>query len=262
MLIGVDIGNSNIGFGLFPDPLRNASLVTRKVDTFPARTSGFYEKVIAQMIKETHAGNMPPTISAVVASVVPARNTTINKTLASFCKKRPLYVSAGINCGLTFSVKEPFKLGADRIANAVAGINSHKGRPTAILDFGTATTITVVGKKSALLGGAILPGISLMLKALNSGTAKLPLVSTSALEKALGKDTASSIISGVLYGTAGAAEKLIKTMEKELEFKLQLVVTGGNAPFVSSFINRTFIHRPHMTFEGLRLIYLMNKGDR
>ncbi len=263
MLIGVDIGNSNIGFGLFPDPLRSASFTVRKVHTDPARTSVFYEKVIAQMIKETHAGNMPPTISAaVVASVVPARNTLINKTLASFCKKRPLYVSAGINSGLTFSVMEPFKLGADRIANAVAGINCNKGRPTAVLDFGTATTITVVGKKSALLGGAILPGISLMLKALNSGTSKLPLVSTDALEKALGKDTASSIISGIIYGTAGAVEKLIIMMEKELKFKLQLVLTGGNAPFVSSFINRAFIHRPHMTFEGLRLIYLLNTGYR
>src|SRR5208337_3176457 len=259
MLIGVDIGNSNIGFGLFPDPLRSASLTVRKVDTHPARTSVFYEKVIAQMIKET-PGNMPPTISAVVASVVPSRNTIINKTLASFCKKRPLYVSAGINSGLTFSVIEPFKLGADRIANAVAGINCNKGRPTAVLDFGTATTVTVVGKKSALLGGAILPGISIMLKALNTGTAKLPLVSTDALgEKALGKDTASSIISGVLYGTAGAAEKLIKIMEKELEFKLQLLLTGGNAPLISSFINRAFTLHPHLTFEGLRLLYLMNK---
>jgi type III pantothenate kinase len=263
MLIAVDIGNSNIGFGLFPDPLRSASLIVRKAPSHPARTSGFYEKTIAQMIKETHAENMPPFISAIVASVVPARNTLINKTLSSFCKKRPLYVSPGINSGLTFSVKEPFKLGADRIANAVAGINYNKGRPTAILDLGTATTITVIGKKSAILGGAILPGISLMLKALNTGTAKLPLVSTYTLGgKSLGKDTASSIISGALYGTAGAAEKLIKMMEKELEFKLQLLLTGGNAPLISSFINRSFTLLPHLTFEGLRLLYLLNTGYR
>ncbi len=261
MLIAVDIGNSNIGFGLFPDPLRSASLIVRKVQAHPARTSGFYEKIIARMIKETHAEDMPPSISAIVASVVPARNTMINKTLSSFCRKRPLYVSAGMNSGLTFSVKEPFKLGADRIANAVAGTNSTKGRPTAILDFGTATSITVVGEKSALLGGAILPGLSLMLKALNSGTAKLPLVSTDAPEKALGKDTASSITSGVVYGTAGAAEKLIKIMEKELEFKLQLLLTGGNAPLISSFINRSFTLHPHLTLEGLRLLYLLNSGN-
>ncbi len=212
------------------------------------------------MIKDAPAENMSGTVSTIVASVVPARNRVINETLASFCKTRPLYISTGLNNGLTFSIKEPRKLGADRIANAVAGISCNKGRPTAVLDFGTATTITVVGKKSALLGGAILPGISLMLKALNSGTAKLPLVSTDALEKAIGKDTASSIISGIIYGTAGAVEKLIIMMEKELKFKLQLVVTGGNAPFVSSFINRAFIHRPHLTFEGIRLIYLLNKG--
>jgi len=262
MLIAVDIGNSNIGFGLFPDPLSGESLYVGKVITHPARTSGFYKKIVAQLIKDSLDGNMPRSISAVVASVVPARNTMMNKALAAFCKKRPLYVSAGINSGLTLGVREPFKLGADRIANAVAGISCNKGRPTAVVDFGTATTITVVGKKSTLLGGAILPGISVMLEALNSGTAKLPLVSTDALEKALGQDTASSIISGIIYGTAGAVEKLIIMMEKELNFKLQLVLTGGNAPFVSSFIDRSFIHRPNMTFEGLRLIYLMNTGNR
>src|SRR5208283_2161344 len=258
MLIAVNIGNSNIGFGLFHGPLHSTSLIVRKVPTHPARTSGFYKNIMTQMIKETNAENRPGSVSAIFASVVPARNAIINKALASFCKKRPLYVSAGINCCLTFSVKEPFKLGADRIANAVAGINCNKGRPTAVLDFGTTSTITVAGKNSALLGGAILPGLSLMIKSLNSGTAKLPLVSTEALGKALGKDTASSIISGIIYGTAGAMEKLIIMMEKELKYKLQLVLTGGNAPFVSSFINRAFIHRPHLTFEGLRLIYMEN----
>ena len=263
MLIAVDIGNSNIGFGLFPDPLRSASLIVRKTHSHPARTCGFYEKIIAHMIAEADAHKIPPSFTAIVASVVPARNTVINKTLATFCKKRPLYVTPGMNSGLTFSVKEPFKLGTDRIANAVAGLNYNKGRPTAILDFGTATTVTVVGKKSELLGGAILPGISLMLKALNYGTAKLPLVSADApAGKAIGKDTGSSIKSGVFYGTAGAAEKLIKMMEKELEFKLQLLLTGGNAPLISSFMTRSFILLPDLTFEGLRLLYLMNTGDR
>ncbi len=262
MLIAVNIGNSNIGFGLFTEPLDGKSLIVRKVPTHPARTSGSYKKIVAEMIKEAHTENTSGTVSAVIASVVPTRNRVINKTLASFCKTRPLYISTGLNSSLTFNIKEPLNLGADRIANAIAGISYNRGRPTAVLDFGTATTITVVGKKSALLGGAILPGISLMLKALNSGTAKLPLVSTDALGKAIGIDTASSIISGIIYGTAGAVEKLIIMMEKELKFKLQLVVTGGNAPFVSSFINRAFIYRPHLTFEGIRLIYLLNKDYR
>ncbi|MGD0283268.1 MAG: type III pantothenate kinase, partial [Dissulfurispiraceae bacterium] len=212
----------------------------------------------AQMIKKTPAENMPRSISAIVASVVPARNTVINTALACFCESRPLYVNAALNCGLTFSVEEPFRMGADRIANAVAGANYTKGRPTAVVDFGTATTVTVIGTRWTLLGGAILPGVALMLKALHSGTAKLPLVSSGALEKALGKDTASSIMSGIIYGTAGAVEKLTIMMEKELKFKLQLVLTGGNAPLVSPFINRSFIHSPNMTFEGLRLIYLKN----
>lgn len=258
MLITVDIGNSNIGFGLFPDPLRNESLIVRKVPSNPARTPGFYKKIIDRMIKEIPSDNVLPSISAVVASVVPDRNNAINDALFSLCKRRPLSVSARINCGLTISVKEPFRLGADRIANAVAGVSHNNGQPTAVLDLGTATTVTIVGRKLTLLGGSILPGLSLMLKALHYGTAKLPLVSFDEIGDALGKNTDSSIASGVVYGTAGAAEKLIKIMEKELKYKLELVLTGGNAPLISSFLSRPFTLLPHLTHEGMRLIYLRN----
>ncbi len=258
MLIGIDIGNSTIGFCLFPDPLHSASMSIRKVPTHPARTSGFYKMIIAQMIMEAHGRNMPESVSGIVSSVVPRRNTVINSALVSFCKSRPISVNATINSGLTFKVKEPFRLGSDRIADAVAGVSYNKGRPTAVVNFGTATTISVVGTGHTFLGGAILPGIDLMRKALHSETARLPLVSPDARKKALGKDTASSIISGIVYGTAGAVEKLIKTMEKELEFKLQLVLTGGNASLMSPFINKSFSLRPQLTFEGLRLLHIAN----
>jgi type III pantothenate kinase len=213
------------------------------------------------MIKETHDVNKSAAISSIVASVVPDSNALINGALACFCKRRPLYVKAGkagMNSGLVFSVKEPFRMGSDRIANAIAGVSCNKGRPTAIVDFGTATTVTVIGRQRTVMGGAILPGVYLMTKALHAGTAKLPLASLDALQNAIGKDTASSITSGVAYGTAGAVEKLIKMMEKELKYKLQLVLTGGDAPFISPYISRSSKLRPNLTFEGLRLIYLEN----
>lgn len=258
MLITVNIGNSSIGFGLYPDPLQSSSLIIKKVPTHPARSSGLYKMVITQMLREAGAREIPECVSAVVSSVVPTRNAVMNHALTAFCNSKPLAVSAGIKSGLVFKVKEPFKVGEDRIANAVAGVSYNKGRPTAVVDFGTATSITVVGKQRTLLGGAILPGIDLMRKSLHSETAKLPLVSPDARRNALGKDTASSIISGVVYGTAGAVEKLIKMMEKELEFKLQLVLTGGYASLMPSFINRSFVIRPHLTFEGLRLLHIAN----
>lgn len=258
MLIAVNIGNSSTGFGIFPDPFRGAMPVFRKVPTHPARTTGSYKKIIAQLIKDVPDAGMPAAASAIVASVVPGHNALISSALACFCGKRPIYVRAGVSCGLAFAVKEPSSMGADRIANAAAGVECSRGRPTAIADFGTATSITVVGTRQTVMGGAILPGISLMMKALHSGTAKLPLVSPRSPQAALGKDTSSSIMSGVAYGTAGAVEKLIKTMEKELEYKLQLVLTGGDAPLISPFIKRHFTFRPNLTLEGLRLIYLKN----
>lgn len=255
MLIAVNIGNSSTGFGIFPDPAHGPALVVEKVPTHPARATAYYRKVLARLIKEAGAAGKDAD-SAIIASVVPDRNALIDDSLSFFCDKRPTHVTAK-NSGLTFDVKEPSRIGADRIANAAAGINFSKGRPVAIVDFGTATTITVAGEKRTIMGGAILPGVFLMTKALHSGTAKLPLVKPRVPEGIIGKDTASAIASGVACGTAGAVEKLIIMMEKELKYKLQLVLTGGDAPFVSPFINRAFTFSPNLTFEGLRLLYLM-----
>ena len=63
--------------------------------------------------------------------------------------------------GLTFNVRNPEKVGPDRIANAVAAYELYNC-PVAVADFGTATTVSVVGKGAVFLGGAIMPGIGLM----------------------------------------------------------------------------------------------------
>ncbi|MBI3592760.1 MAG: type III pantothenate kinase, partial [Nitrospirae bacterium] len=195
-----------------------------------------------------------------VSSVVPYLNKPVIESLKSLCRKKPLVVSDKITSGLSFDVKQPGEIGADRIANAVAGFH-HARKAVAVVDFGTATTITVVGRNMNFLGGAIMPGIHLMQKSLHRETAKLPIVPLKKNSRALGKDTASSITSGIIHGTAGAVETIIKNMEKELDFKLQLVLTGGNAKFMSSLLKRNYDLVPNLTFEGLRLIYLKNRKE-
>jgi type III pantothenate kinase len=134
------------------------------------------------------------------------------------------------------------------------------GQPSAVIDFGTATAISVVGRHRAFLGGAILPGIDIMLNSLASKTAKLPALDAEWPETALGRDTASAIKSGVVLGSAGAVIHIIENIEEETGLRLDLVVTGGRAELVSPFLEHAHILAPNLVFEGMRLVYRATKS--
>ena len=110
-----------------------------------------------------------------------------------------------------------------------------------------------------ILEASIMPGIRLMNAALASGTSKLSAVPVKPPESALGTDTAKCIQSGLFYGTAGAVERLLVEIEKENGFQLKVVVTGGFGELLSKFLKRKHDLRPHLTLEGLKMIYMRNK---
>lgn len=260
MLLCIDIGNSTVGIGLFTEQAGSTKLFVKKFPSYPAKSVEKLKKTITDFIKtQIHAVRPTRGITAIVSSVVPLLNRPVLKALNDICGEKPLVVSHRLSGGLVFDMPHPEEVGADRIANAIAGFHRFK-KPVAIVDLGTATTITVVGRKQNLIGGAILPGLELMLKSLHAGTAKLPAVKPLKPGMALGKNTFSSIVSGISYGTAGAIELLINNMEKELGYKLNLVLTGGHASILAPLINRRHIIAPNLTFEGLRLIHLNIKN--
>lgn len=150
------------------------------------------------------------------------------------------------------------KLGSDRIANSVAAYELCKC-PIAVIDFGTATTVSVVGKDAKYIGGAIMPGLGLMNESLAKGTSKLSEVNLSPPDSALGTDTTGGIQSGVFYGTAGAVERLLQEIEKEVGFGLKVIVTGGYGGMVSKFLTREYSLRPNLTLEGLKIIFMRNR---
>jgi type III pantothenate kinase len=260
MLLAIDIGNSTIGLGLFPDPLKGKKLFINKISTHPDLPATEYRKIINKFIRR-HASafflGKNRSIEVIISSVVPSLDPKIIKSIKGVCSTKVLIVSYKLKTGLTFDVSRPEEVGADRIANAVGGFHYFK-KPTAVIDFGTATTITVVGRKGNLLGGSILPGLKLMQSALHAGTARLPLIPLKKPEYVSGHDTVSSIQSGIIYGTAGAIESLIKSVEKEYRFRLKLILTGGHSKLLSPLIKREHLLIPDLTLEGLRLIYLRN----
>ncbi|MFO0754683.1 MAG: type III pantothenate kinase [Thermodesulfovibrionales bacterium] len=262
MLLVIDIGNTTIGLGLFPNPEKGAGLHVRKIPSHPVRSADFYKGEIISLLRQRGTSFSLPQRNqdaAILSSVVPPLTRPVLRAVRELLGRRPLLVSHTLHGGLRFEVRHPDRVGADRIATAVAGAHRY-GKPVAVVDLGTATTISVVGSGMRFLGGAIMPGIHLMGDSLSSRTAQLPSVAPGKPLPALGKDTRSAIASGLLYGTAGAVENIVKNMEKELAFRVQLVLTGGNAPLLSSFLRRKHEVAPHLLFEGLRFIYLKTHG--
>lgn len=271
-ILAVDVGNTTIGLCLFLKLEDSISFFIKKIPTHPAKSTEAYKKIICEFMnskfniqnsKKLVAHCLSSEIDSVISSVVQSINMPITSAIKEIIGKEPLVVSHKLDCGLAFDVKHPEKVGADRIANALAGFDYFK-KPVAVVDFGTATTITVVGKHNShpvLLGGAIMPGINLMQRSLHESTSKLPSTLLKKPKTALGKNTVSAITSGILFGTAGAIETLIKNMEKELNFRLKLILTGGHAKLMSSLIKRKHSLEPDLTFQGLRLIYMKARGS-
>jgi type III pantothenate kinase len=251
MLIAIDIGNSSINIGFLTD----LGLTVEKIDTWPLLSLQEYSLLFNRFIKEKNIDKVPEGI--IISSVVPSHTEILKKTLTGLVSAEPLMVSCKIKTGLRFDIPRPENLGSDRIANAVA---AHKLYicPVAAVDFGTATTISVVGKDANYIGGTIIPGIGLMNESLSRGTANLSEIALKPPESALGTDTTECIQSGLFYGAAGAIERLLLEIEKEIGFELEVVLTGGFGELISKFLRRKHDLRPNLTIEGLKTIYMRN----
>jgi type III pantothenate kinase len=148
-------------------------------------------------------------------------------------------------------------VGADRIVNSVAGIHEY-GCPLILVDFGTATTFDAVSGKAEYLGGAIVPGITISAEALFQRAAKLHRVEFIAPKSVIGKDTSSSIRSGLVYGYAEMVDGMVRRIRKEMEGTPRVIATGGNAEIIAAHSDEIEEVSPLLTLIGLRIIYGKN----
>ncbi|MGE5422398.1 MAG: type III pantothenate kinase, partial [Ignavibacteriales bacterium] len=165
----------------------------------------------------------------------------------------------GVKTGLAIKYENPREVGADRVVNAVGALEKYGG-PLIIVDFGTATTFCVINEQNEYLGGAIAPGIGISTEALFQRTAKLPRVELEKPKHVIGKNTITSIQSGVVYGFVGQVDGIIKKIKEELPLEFKVVATGGLAELISRESEYIEIVDPLLTLEGLRLIYEKNCG--
>lgn len=249
MLLAVDIGNSNIVFGI------NGSGVwvnNWRIQTDALKTADEYEVIFNSLLQN---GEIDKTnISGiVVCSVVPTLVAPFSEMLYGLFTKKPVWVSPEIYSYLPVKVLNPNQIGADLVANSVAAFTRF-GNYSMVVDFGTALTFTTVGSNSEIAGVAIAPGLMTAVDSLAGKTAQLPFVHLEAPPSVLGDNTVHAIQSGILFGYAGLVDHIIERTEQELNHSLNVIATGGLSDKISPLTEHINNIDKMLTLEGLKII--------
>ena len=254
MILTVDIGNSNIVLGGVED---DKILFEARLRTDATKTSDEY-CIDLKMILDVYHKSPQDIEGSIIASVVPQVLNSMQTAIRKISDKSILVVGPGLKTGLNIQVENPGQTGADLVVGSVAALREHKA-PLIVIDMGTATTISVLDKNGALVGGCISPGVKISMDALTERTALLPGLQLDQPRKAIGRNTIDCMRSGIMMGTACMLDGMIDRMEKELGYKTTVIATGGIAKFVIPMCNRPMIYDKDLLIKGLAALYRDNK---
>jgi type III pantothenate kinase len=257
MLLTIDIGNTNITFGLYQGETLGPSW---RIRTIHERMPDEYGILLDQLFH--HRGYSPQDVTgAAIASVVPPLTPVFQQVCQEYVGQTPLVVDAGVRTGVRVRYDNPREVGADRVVDAAA-VRALYSLPACVVDFGTATTFDAVSAEGDYLGGAIAPGIGIAAQALFERTAKLPRVELTRPPSAIGRNTPHSIQSGLLFGYVGLVEGMVARFKAELGPETQVIATGGLAEVIARETEVIDVVDPWLTLHGLRIIYELNLGER
>jgi len=246
MLLAIDIGNTNIGFGVFSGKrlIKRFNIPTQKYTIRNLRSS--LGKITID--------------DSIICSVVPKVSGVLKDDLKKLFHKKPYCLGEDIKVPIKNLYLKPKQLGQDRLINAYAAATIY-GYPVIVVDFGTAVTFNVISKNKEYLGGMIFPGLQISLDALAKRTALLPKIKLNNPREFIGRDTKSSMLGGIVYGFAALTDKLSEKIKAKIGKKTNVVGTGGDIQLIGKYCKRLDKIDRDLTLKGLNMIYC-NSQDK
>lgn len=253
MLLTIDVGNTNIVLGIFKE---KDLLYHWRISTDREQTEDEYGIILNNLF--SCSGIKLTAIKAfIISSVVPPLLPALCHMSKKYFNLQPLVVGPGLKTGLDIRMDNPREVGADRVVNAVAALNLYSP-PLIVVDFGTATTFCAISSAGHYLGGSIAPGIGTSTEGLIRRAAKLPRVEFVQPQRVIGRDTISSMQSGIFFGFVGQVDGIVEMMKAELGGNPTVVATGGLAGQIAPVSRTINLVNQFLTLEGLRIIYELN----
>ncbi len=251
-LIAVDIGNTNIRIGLF---LKGEE---KSIELF----HGSAKEEIAECIK-TLWKKIPVSKSSkekkrdgvvVVSSVKPAWTEFIREIVKEVTGEKLLLVGKDIPFPIELSIKEPEKVGADRVVTAAAAYAVVE-KAVVVADFGTAVTIDLVDDRGVFCGGVIFPGFEMSAAALRQDTAQLPKISVSKPKLPFGQNTEEAINAGLYYSAVSTLQEVIRRYAEVVGIWPETVITGAAAKIIKDDCDFVDSYVPNLVIKGIALAY-------
>lgn len=257
MLLVYNIGNNEILFGI----VQEGNLLDRfSLALFSDRTADEYACLLKGLLD--FKGYQPQDFKgAIASSVVPSATETVRAAVELVCGFRTHLLGAGLRTGLDIRTDEPSQLGGDLVARAVGALSSYEA-PLILIDFGTATTFSVLDKQGAFIGCAIAPGVALSSEALSNGASLLPHIAHTMPKRCIGVNTMESMQSGCIYGSVAMIDGMIERIEDELGYHATLIASGSIADSILPLCKREIKRDDSMLLRGLAEIYGKNQKKR
>jgi type III pantothenate kinase len=250
MLLAIDVGNTNAVFGVF----EGEKLVeSYRVRTNAHATADELALQIRGLLADVAVTGMA------ISSTVPAVLHELRRMVERYFPAVPVIVlEPGTRTGVPLLYDNPREVGPDRIANTLAAFHLYGG-PAVVVDFGTSTNFDVVSARGEFLGGVLAIGIEVGIDALAARGARLFKVEMSRPRSVIGKSTQEALQSGLLYGTVGQIDGIVRRIVGELGGEAHVIATGGLAPLVLDESETVQHHEPDLTLIGLRLVFERNR---
>ena len=258
MLLALNIGNTNITFGSFASDGRLAFVSRLYAD--PALSSDEICYKIINMLDLY--GASPLDIEGVIlGSVVPSITGRMREALRKMTQAPVLEVGPGLRSGVRIRMDNPAQLGAELLCATVGALRRHTP-PLLVIHMDTAATMLAVDAEGSLVGGVILPGPQVSLRALMENTAQLPQVELHTTpRKLLGSNTADCLHSGAVLGTAAMLDAMVGKIRAALDAP-QAPATGTLPASIRDACETTIEYRETLVLEGLYEIWRKNRHGK